>query len=259
MAYDYRATRDRIFGLVRNAEGKVTEIVKTPGKMSERALLLALVEFAPNIEPSTASIALMLGTDERSVRRLLRTCETKGLLLVERRSGLRSRYSITCNPGLIVPPDTKSFRTNSPPTPDELVLAPRTIRPPKQTREADKKAGKKGVRSAPRTSRVEFPDSAEHGAIVKLYFELYESVRGAMPTFDGQDGKAVRDLLAKCGYERAAKTIEDAFRSWWGSRITIRDIAKEPSKFLGLKPDNGKGRGPVQDTGVDPYVGARAV
>lgn len=141
--FNYRAARDRIFGLVRNSEGsKVVEYQKAPGKMNQRALLLALVEFAPNIEPSTTALASMLNTDERVIRRLIRSCEASGLLVVERRDGQRSRYTITClDPGQIVPPDAESPRTNQTSTPDYLVSLPRTNSPPKQTIEADNKAG----------------------------------------------------------------------------------------------------------------------
>ncbi|HEY0464994.1 MAG TPA: hypothetical protein VGC79_12325 [Polyangiaceae bacterium] len=96
---------------------------------------------------------------------------------------------------------------------------------------------------------IEDPEAGKHReALVALYFELFERVRGVKPTFDGQDGKAIQSLLAKCGgAEKASKAITDAYRSWWKDKVTIRDIAKQPSKFIGLKPDsNGAGRVGVQ-------------
>lgn len=143
MTFDYRGQRDRIFGITRDANGKIMNIAEQSATMSERVVLLALVEYAPNIEPSTEALAKMCGcTDERSIRRLLRSCEAKGLLKVERRGGKRSRYTITCDPGLIVPPDSFQPRTLSPPTPDAESSPPRTLSPPKQTTKADKEADK---------------------------------------------------------------------------------------------------------------------
>jgi hypothetical protein len=149
VAYDYRQARDRIFGVTRE-NGKIAVYEPGPANIQERAMLLALVEFAPNIEPSTMLLASMLGTSERQVRRLLRSCEDKGLLRVELRTGHRSRYHLTAaadpglsvlpDPGPIVPPAHPEPRTDSPPTPDQLSGAPRTNSPPKQTTKADKKA-----------------------------------------------------------------------------------------------------------------------
>jgi hypothetical protein len=146
VAYDFRAARDWIFGVVREGDRIVT-MVETGASITERALMLALVEFAPNIEPSTGRLASMLGTEERSIRRMLRSCEAKGFMLCERRDGKRSRYRLAFHPGRSVPPDVASPRTESPNTPDALPGAPRTERPPKQLSKADKKAGKGERRS----------------------------------------------------------------------------------------------------------------
>jgi hypothetical protein len=241
VTYDYRGARDRIFGIVRGEDGKVTDYVATPATMSERVLLLALIEFAPNIEPSTESLALMVGTDERSVRRLLRSCEGKGLLLVEHRTGRRSRYTITCNPGFIVPPDAESPLTSSPPTPDAESSPPRTLSPPKQTTKAVKEADKKIARSASRTqgSLKLVPDepkeTSDHVKLRDLYFARFESVRGMPPPFDGRDGKAIKDLLAKCSVDQAAEAIEGAFRCYRSDTVTIRAIASDPAQFIGAK------------------------
>lgn len=252
MTYDYRGARDRIFGIVRDAEGKVSHYIASPASMSERVLLLALIEFAPNIEPSTESLSLMVGTDERSVRRLLRSCEAKGLLQVEHRTGRRSRYTVTCNPGFTVPPDAESPLTLSPPTPGSESSPPRTLSPPKQTTKAVNEAGKKSTRSRAAQSSLPLIDpkeAAEHKLLTELYFERYESARGEKPPFDGRDGKAIKDLLAKCGPESAAKAIRGAFADdWWRSKVTIRSIAAEPAKFLGLKPGNNNSGRPGRVT-----------
>jgi hypothetical protein len=240
VTYDYRGARDRIFGIVRGEGGKVTGYVASPATMSERVLLLALIEFAPNIEPSTESLALMVGTDERSVRRLLRSCETKGLLQVEHRTGRRSRYTITCNPGFIVPPDAESPLTSGPPTPDSESSPPRTLSPPKQTTKAVKKAGKV-ARSAEHTQEslkltAEEPkESSDFSKIRTLYFDRFESVRGTKPPFEARDGRAIKDLLAKCSVEQAVQAIEGAFRGFRSDGVTIRMIASDPAQFIGMK------------------------
>jgi hypothetical protein len=223
----------------------VKEYIASPATMTERVLLLALVEFAPNIEPSTESLALMVGTDERSVRRLLRSCEAKGLLQVEHRTGRRSRYTITCNPGFTVPPDAESPLTESPSTPDSEPAPPRTQSPPKQTSKADKKADKKIARSASRTQESlklvpdEPKETSDHVKIRTLYFERFESVRGAKPPFDSRDGKAIKDLLAKCSIDQAVQAIEGAFRCYRSDSVTIRLIANDPAQFIGAKAAKG--------------------
>ena len=139
MAYDFRGARDRIFGIVRDGE-KVRGFVKTSATITERAVLLALVEYGPNISPSVTALAAMLGTDERSVRRLLASCARKGLLLVDRRPGFRSTYTLLMNPGLKVRTDSESGLTQRQDGPDSEPGGPRALSPVKQTREADKKA-----------------------------------------------------------------------------------------------------------------------
>jgi hypothetical protein len=143
MAYDYRAARDRIFGLVRDHEGKVTGRVASPATMTERVLLLALVEFAPNIEPSIEALRIMTGArDESTVRRLLQACEIKGYLVVNRRAGKRSQYTITYNPRLEATPGLKPSQAESPPTPGAQPGLPQASSPLKQTSKADNKADK---------------------------------------------------------------------------------------------------------------------
>lgn len=157
--YDYRRARDWVFGLQREGDRVVIAEVGTRATISERVLLIALIEFAPNIEPSTALLAHMVGTDERSIRRLLRSCESKGLLQVEHRPGARSRYTLTCDPGLKVPPGAQPPRTQGPGTPDSESSPPRTQGPPKQTSKADKKADKSISRAArlPKPTRAPTP------------------------------------------------------------------------------------------------------
>ncbi|HEX3851934.1 MAG TPA: helix-turn-helix domain-containing protein [Polyangiaceae bacterium] len=84
-----------------------------------------------------------------------------------------------------------------------------------------------------------------------LYVESYEAARGTKPPFDSRDGKAVKDLLAKCGAETAAAAIRGAFAGFWKDKVTIRSIASEPAKFVGLKATSGNGRGARQPNGGD--------
>jgi len=95
MSFDYRGSRDRVWGIVRRPDGGFRGVVRRPGlSRSERALLLALIEFAPNIEPSVATLADMLESDDRTVKRLLRSLQTKGYLRVTMRTGERSFYEL---------------------------------------------------------------------------------------------------------------------------------------------------------------------
>lgn len=157
--YDYRATRDWILGLHREAE-KVIGYTGNAATARERLLLLALVEFAPNIEPSTAALVSMTATDQRTVRRLLRSCEAKGLLKVVPRPGARSRYLLNpCDPGRCAPPDDTSSGSMCPSTPGTAPAPPRVQRPLKQATKADKKADK----SVSRATRLSSPSAKPVG------------------------------------------------------------------------------------------------
>lgn len=113
-----------------------------PISITERALLLALVEFAPCIQPSVATLGQMLGSDARVVRRLLRSCEAKGLLrVVPRSSGkghLANHYELLCDPQLAAP--ESEVRTQSPEGTDVESGGVRTQGPPKQTIQAANEA-----------------------------------------------------------------------------------------------------------------------
>lgn len=265
MSYDYRGTRDRIYGIVRvkGADGRehVTVPNKNKASSTECALLAALVEFAPNIEPSVATLANMLGMDPRSIPRVLKSCQKKGLLKVEARPGLgkkaTNRYTLL-HPGQVVPrqivtPDDLPPLTISTATPDNCCAGPPTDCHPKQITKADKEAEKESARARarkPKIALVEDPKAtAEHAELTKLYFVRFEAARGVKPVFDSRDGKAIRDLLSACGVERAAQAIDGAFCSWWQDKITIRDVAANPSKFIGLKPQNTNARGARQPNG----------
>lgn len=101
--FDYRAARDRVYGLIRNRSGRVVGYREPATTIAERALLLALIEFAPNMEPSKAALCRMLPADARRVKRLIASCQEKGLLEVHYRTGGRSRYVLLDLP--FDPPD----------------------------------------------------------------------------------------------------------------------------------------------------------
>lgn len=245
MAYDYRGARDWVYGIIREGE-RVTGYTNTGATITERAVLLALVEFAPNIEPSTAALATMLGTSERAIRRLLRACEDKGFLTVELRPGQRSRYHLTCNPGLKVPPDPREPRTQSPPTPDPESGPPRTQGPPKQTSKADKKADKISASADAATFALESPapkpksnkDPGAHQRVVAHYHAEFLAKHGRPPLIDGADGTAFKRLLQKLKGDPAecCRRITIAFASYRGHNITIREIASKPDSFASAEP-----------------------
>jgi hypothetical protein len=266
VSYDYRAARDWVFGIRRDAEtDKISGYVAMPGSTLDRAVLLALIEFAPNIEPSTAALAKMLGTSERQVRRLLRRCEQLGLLTVRKRTGKRSEYVLTmADPGLLVLPQEPSKpRTNSPPTPDCPSSPPRTNRPPKQTSKADKKAdkisepfrlegsappvacsGKPKRGKAAESKRAELiaPPGA-HKQVVDCYFAAFKVQHGFEPVFDGTEGKAVNRLLAKLKGDaaEACRRVRNAFTTFRAASVTILDIANKPDAFASAETPKGVG------------------
>jgi hypothetical protein len=271
--YDYRGARDWIYGLVRGEDGRVID-VPTCATIRERALLLALVEFAPNIEPSTLRLAHMLGLgtfekpDEKAVRRLLQSCQAKGLLRVEHRTGRRSVYTLTLNPGHSAPPLSNEPRAQCPPTPGDMPSPPRAPRPPKQTSKADKKADKDleplrlEAPAAPsvRKSKPAKPPKAEperssaHRQVVAHYFDAFKGKHARSPIFGSREGNDVATLLQKLQGDapEACRRISNAFAGFRSATVTISDIASKPDAFASADaPRFGPRRPPVQQTGVN--------
>lgn len=83
------------------------------------------------------------------------------------------------------------------------------------------------------------PEGIEWLALVDRYFKAYERVRGVKPIFTGADARAMQSHLQKnCkgDHGRAGDIIDSAFADpFWGPKVTIRDIASNPSRFAGLK------------------------
>ena len=161
MFYDYRAARDHIFGVVRSGD-KIERIDPNGLTMVERMLLVVLVEFAPHIEPSIASLVKMTGMCERTVRGTLRSLEKKGAIKTTSRHGGRSHYELTVStsdPGKSCPPPRQQVPPcgnvtqgqELPPAPAADAGLPRQQMPPKQTNKADKKAD--NISAPPTASR----------------------------------------------------------------------------------------------------------
>lgn len=266
MTFDYRSARDHIFGIVRyEGSDKIKEVIRTSTSASERMLLLALVEFAPNIEPAIATIAKMMGMDARSVTRLVNSCREKGLLAVELRPGLgrdaTNRYSLLY-PRHTVTPDTVSPLTKTAVTPDKNDTYPRhTVTQSRQEadNEADKipepdrlegtapvssvsSKSKKAKSSKPKKAKFE-PAPGAHKQVADFYFAEFERSRGCKPVFGGAEGRAVGGLLEKLdgrgGADEACKRVRNAFASFRGASVTILAIAKDPDAFAKLEVPRG--------------------
>lgn len=273
VAYDYRGTREWIFGLSRDS-----------ATIKERALLLALNEFAPNIEPSTARLADMLGTSEREVRRLLSSAKAKGLLTIELRTGQRSRYRLCVDPGGYVrptpadmsPPEEVEPRTPCPPTPADTSSPPRTQCPPKQSIEAVNKADKISASQDAGTFALESPapklratngssprgkgrkrtertaeDRAAYNRLRDVYFEVYEHCVGAKPPFGDREGGAIWKLYDAVGLERGESCLRNAFADEWGKVRSILTVAADPAKFMAAAPRKTNGRAAPQQADLD--------
>jgi hypothetical protein len=104
--------------------------------------------------------------------------------------------------------------------------------------EAPKAAKKK---AAPKPSKAT-PEGIEWLALVDRYFKAYERVRGVKPIFTGADARAMKRHLDNCkgDYRRAGDIVDSAFADpFWGPKVTIRDIASNPSRFAGLRSARG--------------------
>lgn len=100
--------------------------------------------------------------------------------------------------------------------------------------------------TSPKAERPDPPAVRAAFTIVRdCYFKAFELERGTAPAFDGSDGRAIKDLLAKCGVagdperaaERACDAIEGAFADkFHADKCSIQTIAKDPNKFMGRVP-----------------------
>lgn len=122
----------------------IFQLAGLKANIMERALLLALGEHSEGEGLTVPKLASMLGTSDRQIRRLLRSCEAKGLLQVQHRPGQSNTYAlhpILRQGGRSVTPDAPSSPA---PTPTEKAApvatpdtqSPRTTRPPKAAGQA---------------------------------------------------------------------------------------------------------------------------
>lgn len=102
------------------------------------------------------------------------------------------------------------------------------------------------------------PSHADIRRVTSLYFGLFKETRGEAPAFGQREGKAVKDLVAAVGLERAESAIRSAFSdAFWKDRATICTIATDPSRHLGGAAPASAKRGSLQaDSG---FVGGEEV
>jgi hypothetical protein len=113
----------------------------------------------------------------------------------------------------------------------------------------------------PRTAKPKPPteeDRPGRKEMIDHYFVVFDARRHSKPCFGSREGKAVNQLLdAVSGDLLRAKTIlTNAYADpWWGDKVTILEIVKDPSKFVtaGL-PSRANGSGPMRP-GRDPRAG----
>jgi hypothetical protein len=97
----------------------------------------------------------------------------------------------------------------------------------------------------PRSPNGEPTAGLDHKNLIAHYAETFTALRGEKPAFGGREAKAAKALLDSVGrdLERAKSIVTNAYQdSFWGPKITILDIAKDPSKFIG---SNGKMQKPL--------------
>lgn len=100
-----------------------------------------------------------------------------------------------------------------------------------------------------------------HTAVTTHYFNAFEAKRGCKPIFAGAEGKAVAALLEKLKGDVAecCRRIDNAFSSFRGASVTIREVAANPDAFTSAETPRGRNGHPrpVQNNGTDPLAGAR--
>lgn len=249
MTFDYRGTR--------------AWIKRSSASATERLLLLVLTDYAPNIEPSVARIALDMGVDARSVRRLIKSCQAKGLLAVTERekvggAHVPNHYEILC-PAVSTGP--LSVPAECVEGADVMPVLGTDIRSSK----ADKiKADKKADRKRAHARLVVLPDpdpasEADREALTKHYSDQFEVERGSAPPMDTKDHAAICTLLAKCGLPQAIEAVDGAFAGWRRNSVTIRHIAKDPAEFIGMRVVSDRQRQRQPDSGYSPSSHARRI
>lgn len=117
---------------------------------------------------------------------------------------------------------------SAPTEPPTLPLAHEVALPTK-TRQRGKKA--------PATAKPKPAPRPDFRKVVESYYQHFTNARGEKPAFCAMDGKAINALLVSLGsFEECDRIIAAVYADkFWGSKATIQMIARDPSKFKGLK------------------------
>jgi hypothetical protein len=81
---------------------------------------------------------------------------------------------------------------------------------------------------------VEAANAREHQELIDLYDVEFAKVRGERPKYGAADWRAFASLRDQLGFEGAKDIVRRALRDrFWKGKVTIQDIAKNPSRFQG--------------------------
>ena len=284
MGFDYREMRDRIWGTMRTDKGSFGRAVRRADLCgTERLVLLALIEFAPNIAPSVSTLAVMADTTERTVQRTLRALEAKGCIVRHERPGRRSEYTLALppveqagdvhvTPDADVTPDTSvTPDAHVGGTPDTSVTPPLTWVSPEVVNKDVKEVGKDivaadaapfelrapevkpGKAKQPKPAKAPKAEPSGFHQVVKHWCDGFERSRGQSYKFSAVHGKQVKALLAAHGGDvgETCRTIDRAFADpFWGSRITLGQLAADPNRVVTAPSTGGRALQPLPRDGV---------
>jgi hypothetical protein len=78
---------------------------------------------------------------------------------------------------------------------------------------------------------------SDHQSLIDHYHDVFLAVRGLKPVIGGREAKSVKSLLASVSGDlaKAKSILDNAFHDeWWSTKVTILEIAANPSKFICL-------------------------
>lgn len=91
-------------------------------------------------------------------------------------------------------------------------------------------------RCAERDERQRDPIARAYHAILDTYIREFRDARGETPLIFAADRGAIKRIAVEMGPERGPEIVRLAFaHPFWGSRVTIQMIARDPSRFLGSR------------------------
>lgn len=103
-----------------------------------------------------------------------------------------------------------------------------------------------GPEDLPRSPDGEPTAGLDHKSLIVHYHDTFTAVRGSKPTFGGREAKAAKALLDSVGrdLDRAKSIITNAYNdTFWGPKVSILDIVRDPSRFIGVLPMQQKQSG----------------